>query len=115
MNVSTKGSCDKEEYAMEFIIQAITQAMASLSTKHPETAVWLPEATYIQRGTTLDTQMWYDHYQQWFNRIAFVAGQVNVHWVRSTRIDENGVSQVCECYLSPTATVEPTRVIGTRK
>ena len=100
---------------MDEYIQEITQAMACLSNKHPETAVWLPEATYIQRGNNLDTQMWYDHFQKWFSRIAFVAGQVNVHWIRTVRIDDDGISQVCECYLSPTATVEPTRVIGARK
>jgi len=99
---------------MEAMVQAIRQAMASLSPSHPETAVWLPMATYTQKGERLDTQMWYDHYQQWFNRIAFVAGQVNVHWVHSVRIDENGLSQVCECYLSPTGSVEPIRVIGVR-
>lgn len=97
------------------IITAIVQALASLNPNKPQVGVWLPEATFTNPGTVLDDKAFNRHYADWYSRIVSVAGQVNVVWVGKTRIDENGISTVVECVLSPTATVEPVVILGVRK
>ena len=100
--------------AME-IINAIVQALASLNPNKPQVGVWLPEATFTNAGTVLDDKAFNRHYADWYSRIVSVAGQVNVVWVSEIRIDQNGINTVAECYLSPTAMVEPTVILGVRK
>lgn len=99
---------------MEAVIKAVMEAVARLNPRHPEVAVWLPEATYIAEGADLDEVDFGKHYADWYSRIVLLAqAPVSVGWTVATRIDENGVSQVAECFIS--LNPEPTRILGVRK